>query len=124
MMAHSDVFLTVYSTMVVEAAIHDRPIISVCIDAPNGWNTPRKYSLRLSEIGNWPTHRRFIEAGAGKVAANTDQLRSAINDYLEDPDCDHVARAAFVQRESTYTDGTAGRRAGQTLVSFVEGRRR
>jgi hypothetical protein len=124
MMAHSDVFLTVYSTMVVEAAIHDRPIISVCIDAPNGWNTPRKYSLRLSEIGNWPTHRRFIEAGAGKVAANTDQLRSAINDYLQDPDCDHEARAAFVQREITYTDGTAGRRAGQTLVSFVEGRRR
>ncbi|RPJ45661.1 MAG: hypothetical protein EHM21_09225, partial [Chloroflexi bacterium] len=30
MMAYSDIFLTVYSTMVVETALHDRPIISVC----------------------------------------------------------------------------------------------
>jgi hypothetical protein len=66
MMAHSDVFLTVYSTMVVEAAIHDRPIVSVCMDAPGGWNWPRKFSLPLSQIGNWPTHDRFRVAGAGR----------------------------------------------------------
>ncbi len=68
MMAHADVFLTVYSTMVVEAAVHDRPIVSVCLDTPGGWNWPRKYSLPLSEIGGWPTHARFRQAGAGRVA--------------------------------------------------------
>jgi len=45
MMAWSDVFLTVYSTMVVEAAIHDRPIISVTIDTPGGWNMKGIYSF-------------------------------------------------------------------------------
>jgi hypothetical protein len=53
MMAHSDVFVTVYSTMVVEAAIHDRPIVSACIDAPNGWDRAHKYSLH-------PFHRLGI----------------------------------------------------------------
>ena len=85
MMAYSDVFLTVYSTMVVETAIHDRPIVSVCIDAPDGWNTPGKFSLSLSEIGEWPTHQRFRQADAGRVAFNETQLLDACEPVPERP---------------------------------------
>ncbi len=75
MMAYSDVFVTVYSTMVVETAVHGRPVVSACIDAPGGgWNIPGKFSLALSEIGNWPTHQRFREAGAGRVAFDEESL--------------------------------------------------
>ncbi|MEK6220660.1 MAG: hypothetical protein N2D54_00235, partial [Chloroflexota bacterium] len=42
MMAYSDVFVTVYSTMVVEASVHDSPVVSACIDSPVGW--PGKYT--------------------------------------------------------------------------------
>lgn len=122
MMAHADVFLTVYSTMVVEAAVHDRPIVSACIDAPGGWNWPRKYSLPLSDIGNWPTHQRFREAGAGKVALDERELRAAIEAYLKNPGLDSEARHAFVAREITFTDGSAGRRTGAYLLSLA-GRR-
>lgn len=124
MMAHSDVFLTVYSTMVVEAALHDRPIVSACIDAPGGWNWPRKFSLPLSQIGNWPTHSRFREAGAGRVALNENELLEAINFYLENPRADCEERAAFIQRECTYTDGSAGRRTGEYLLSLLGKRKR
>lgn len=117
MMAHSDVFLTVYSTMVVEAAIHDRPIVSVCFDAPGGWNQPGKFSLALSKIGEWPTHRRFRQAQAGKVALNADELREAIDYYLRNPDADRPQRQAFIRRECTYVDGTAGERTGRYLLS-------
>ena len=48
MMTYSDVFTTVYSTMCVETAIQDRPIVSVCLDIPGGWNKPGKFSLALS----------------------------------------------------------------------------
>lgn len=119
MMAHSDVFLTVYSTMVVEAAIHERPIVSVCIDTPGGWNTPGKFSLRLSEIGNWPTHSRFREAGAGKVALNELELKDVVNFYLENPDADRQARRDFIRRECTYTDGKSGQRTGEYLLSLL-----
>ena len=61
MMAHSDVLVTVYSTMVVETAVHDTPIVAAVIDTPGGWNVPKKYSLSLKKIGNWPTHKRFRE---------------------------------------------------------------
>jgi len=125
MMAHADVFLTVYSTMVVEAAVHDRPIVSVCIDAPRGWGYVRKfylrkYSLPLSKIGDWPTHDRFRKSGAGEVVYSKDQLREAIDRYLLDPSRDREQRRSFVERETTYTDGSAGRRTGEYLLSLLK----
>jgi hypothetical protein len=119
MMAHSDVFITVYSTMVVETAIHQRPIVSLCLDTPGGWQTPRKYSLPLSKIGNWPTHQRFREAGAGRVVYREEQLAEAVNTYLEDPGADEELREAFVEREVTYTDGSAGQRTGEFLGNLA-----
>jgi hypothetical protein len=119
MMAHSDVFITVYSTMVVETAIHDRPIVSLCLDTPGGWRTPRKYSLPLTRIGDWPTHQRFREAGAGQVVYREDELCAAVNRYLDEPEADAAQRRAFVGREVTFTDGSAGRRTAEFLGGLI-----
>ena len=120
MMAYADVFLTVYSTMVVETAIHDRPIISVTIDTPGGWNMPDVYSLPLTSIGEWPTHLRFRQSGAGRVAVNLEELRQHVNFYLRDPNADSEKRRKFIQDECTYTDGSAGRRTGEYLLQLIE----
>ncbi len=120
MMAYSDVFLTVYSTMVVEAAVHGTPIVSVCFDAPGGWNTPGKFSLALSKIGDWPTHQRFRLANAGKVAFQENQLLEAINAYLQNPKLDADARSKFIQDEITYTDGTAGQHTAEFFLKLLE----
>jgi hypothetical protein len=120
MMAHADVFVTVYSTMVVETAIHGTPVVSACIDAPGGgWNIPGKFSLALSEIGNWPTHQRFRESGAGRVAYDEAGLCDAVNAYLEDHELDADKRCDFVKQEITFTDGSAGRRTGEYLLSLI-----
>lgn len=120
MMAYADVFLTVYSTMVVETALHGRPIVSVCIDTPGGWSTPGKFSLSLAEIGEWPTHQRFRAAGAGRVAMDEEQIREAVNFYLRNPRADEEARRSFIDREVTFTDGSAGVRTGRFLLSLLE----
>lgn len=119
MMAHSDIFLTVYSTMVVETAIHDRPIVSVCIDAPGGWNRPEKFSLALSEIGEWPTHQRFRAARAGRVAFDERSLKESVNFYLQNPDADRDERRQFIQDECTFTDGSSGKRTGEYLAGLL-----
>jgi len=119
MMAYSDVFLTVYSTMVVETAIANRPIVATCIDQPGGWNTPGKFSLSLREIGEWPTHQRFRRAGAGRVAFDEAQLCEAINLYLCDPQTDQEKRIRFIQDECTFTDGGAGKRTGEWMVGLL-----
>lgn len=120
MMAYADVFLTVYSTMVVETSIYGRPIVAVCFDTPGGWNTPRKFSLPLSKIGEWPTHQRFRRSESGRVALNETELRDSINHYLVDPDAQEAERERFIIEEVTFTDGGAGRRTGQYLISLLE----
>lgn len=119
MMAWSDIFLTVYSTMVVETAIHDRPIISVTIDTPGGWNMKEIFSLPLTAIGDWPTHQRFRIAGAGRVADSVDKVCELINFYLAYPDADRENRRKFVNEECTFTDGSAGRRTAEYLLSLM-----
>ena len=119
MLAHSDVVVTVYSTMVVETAIHDTPIIAAVIDAPGGWNHPRKYSLPLRKIGDWPTHQRFRRSGAGRVAEDEDALRDLVNLYLSDPTQDSDRRKKFVAQEITYTDGSAGQRTAQHILDVL-----
>ncbi|MBQ6502957.1 MAG: hypothetical protein IJI57_03475 [Flexilinea sp.] len=120
MMAWSDVFCTVYSTMVVETAIHDRPIVAVCIDAPGGWNKPEKFCLSLSEIGEWPTHERYRSAKAGRVVYNEEELRETLDLYLTHPETDHAERVKFIIDECTFTDGTSGKHTGEYFAKLAK----
>jgi len=117
MMAHSDIFSTVYSTMCVEASFQERPIVSVCIDAPQGY--PGKFWVPMSQIGVWPTHSRFRTSDAGKVALNEGELCEAINFYLKNPSADLDAQRRFLAQECTYTDGSAGRRTAEFFLSLL-----
>ena len=117
MMAHADVFSTVYSTMVVEAACHGTPVVAVTIDHDTGWTD--KFYLPLTEIGHWPTHQRFLEAGAGRAANTATELRQVLDHYLSDPQADAAARARFLDNEVTFSDGSAGRRTGEYLLGLL-----
>ena len=119
MMAYSDVFTTVYSTMVVEAAIHNRPIVSICIDVPGGWNDPNKYSLSLKEIGEWPTHQRFRDAQAGQVAFDREALRIALNHAFNQSDFQKGNRMQFVESEISFTDASSGIRVADFIYSKI-----
>jgi hypothetical protein len=111
--------VTVYSTMLVETAVHDTPMIAAVIDTPGGWNVPGKYSLALRDIGNWPTHQRFRVAKAGRIAGNEGELRSLVNAYLVQPGLDRAERRKFVQDEITYVDGTAGMRTARFILGLL-----
>ncbi len=119
MMAYSDVLVTVYSTMLVETAVHDTPMIAATIDTPGGWNKPKKFSLSLKEIGDWPTHKRFREAKAGRVARDKDELRDALNLYLKDKTIDSKERRQFIEDEITFIDATSGKRTAEFILKIL-----
>jgi hypothetical protein len=106
--------------MFVETAIHDRPIVSKTIDTPGGWIIKGIYSPPLTSIGDWPTHERFCKSGAGRVAETSDKVRVLVDFYLQNPDADTKERHKFVQDECTFTDGSAGRRTGEYILSLLE----
>jgi len=118
-MAYSDVVVTVYSTMLVETAVHDTPMIAATIDVPGGWNKSKKFSLSLKEIGDWPTHKRFREAKAGRVATNEKELRATLNAYLKNPALDYAERRKFIEDEITFTDGASGKRTAEFILKVL-----
>jgi CDP-glycerol glycerophosphotransferase (TagB/SpsB family) len=120
MMAYSDVVVTVYSTMLVETAVHDTPMIAATIDVPGGWNKPNKFSLSLKEIGDWPTHKRFREAKAGRVTSNEVELRDALNMYLKDKTIDSAERRKFIENEITFTDASSGKRTAEFIIDLLQ----
>jgi CDP-glycerol glycerophosphotransferase (TagB/SpsB family) len=120
MMAYSDVVVTVYSTMLVETAVHDTPMIAATIDVPGGWNKPNKFSLSLKEIGDWPTHKRFSEAKAGRVTSNEVELRDALNMYLKDKTIDSAERRKFIENEITFTDASSGKRTAEFIIDLLQ----
>ena len=119
MLAYCDVLVTIYSTMVVEAALHGKPSVSACIDAPVGWKD--KFSLPLREIADWPTATRVNQAKAGKLAMTADELRQAINIYLSNPDLDMAERRKFLEDEMTFLNGEATRVTAECLWSLACG---
>ena len=121
MMAYSDVMVTVYSTMVVEASLHGTPVVSLCIDSPEGW--PGKFTLPLSKIGGWPTHQRYRESGAGRDAEDISTLKQALDHYLVNPQADMQNRQVFLKRECTFIDGTAGARTADIMMELLEATR-
>ena len=123
MMAYSDVVVTVYSTMLVETAVHDTPMIAATIDVPGGWNHPKKFSLSLKEIGDWPTHKRFRDAKAGRVATNERELCDSLNMYLKDRSVDAKERRKFVEEEVTFTDGTSGSRTAEFILKVLNSKK-
>jgi len=120
MMAYSDVVVTVYSTMLVETAVHDTPMIAATIDTPGGWNKKGKFSLSLKEIGDWPTHKRFREAKAGRVVRDENELRDALNMYLNDKTVDAKERRLFVEDEVTFTDASSGKRTADFILELLD----
>lgn len=118
MLAHCDVLVTIYSTMVVEASLHDKPIISVCIDSPTGWKD--KFWIPLHEVPGWPTAARINKARAGKTVMTKEELVQSLNDYLSDPDLEKTERRKFVEKELTYLDGESTRVTADAIIEILK----
>jgi hypothetical protein len=73
----------------------------------------------LKEIGNWPTHKRFREAKAGRIAGSEPELCEVINLYLRNPALDSAERRKFIEEEITFTDGTSGRRTAEYILEVL-----
>jgi hypothetical protein len=107
--AHTDVFVTLFSTMVLESCFNDVPVVAAAFE-PNAADVDD--FLPISSALDWPTHSRIIQSGAASVARNSAELVSAVRRYLADPSLHARERRQFAEQECTFLDGKcAGRLA-------------
>lgn len=119
MMYYCDVMVTIYSTMVVEAALVDTPFISACIPIEGGWGQG-KFSIDLREVPNWPTASRVNRMKAGQTIFTVEEMEAAINQYLTHPEMDRVERYNFIKEELQYLDGEATVETANFIKSLLD----
>jgi len=94
-MAYQDVNVNIMSTVIVDSAIMDKPIVNYAFDVPP--DTPRSSTVkRFFKRTDYRVVERF---GATIRAASMDQLVEAINTYLNNPALHRAERAAFAAQE-------------------------
>lgn len=118
---YADLNVNVSSTMTLDFAIHDKPVVNIAFDVAS----PPPFGLPL-----WEHHYRFehyrpvIELGAARFARSPDELAAHINAYLSDPTLDREGRQKLVELEVMLPLGCAGERISQAVMRIAaEGER-
>jgi hypothetical protein len=118
MMAHCDVLVTLYSTMVVEVAIQDKPVVNACLPTAEGYG--EDFWVPILEVPTFPTSKRVNGSGAGRLARSKEELQQILSAYLHDPTLDSAERHQFLLQELTYLNGEATGRTANFLIGLVD----
>jgi CDP-Glycerol:Poly(glycerophosphate) glycerophosphotransferase len=112
-MCHSDVVVNVASTLAIEAAIFDTPVVNVAFDGaePSEWVRSARRYYRFTHYVNITRH------GAVRVAEHPAQLVEHVGRYLDDPTLDRDGRARVAREQCQFLDG----RAAERVAAFVAG---
>lgn len=112
-LGHADVLLTEYSTLMIEAAILDRPVINVSLFQYRDTERPAKFFETYTHL------QPVLESGACRNAYSFDQLQEMLGDYLRDPALDRANRARLMDKMIPVNRGRAGRAVGQRLLDLA-----
>ena len=111
----SDVTINTMSTLSIDAAVFDKPVINVRFDADP--QTPPKHSVSVLLKHD---HYKSIEASGGvKRVWNMGELVEAVRRYLEDPSLDREGRKRMVEEQVEFTDGLSGRRTADYIKRIL-----
>jgi hypothetical protein len=100
------------STMTLDFAIMDRPVVNVAFDVmdPPRWGRPLKdYFYRFEH------YLPVVELGAARISLSPSDLRDHLNAYLRDPALDRAERRRLVEMEVSMPLGDSSRRVVETL---------
>ena len=110
MLKRCDVLLTEYSTLMIEAAIFDKPIVNV------GFGRYRDTKRSASYVESFTHVKRVLNTGACRNAYNFDELCDAISEALIDPEKRSLARQQLCQQEVEIRFGDAAKKIAEIVT--------
>ncbi len=115
----SEVTINFGSTMTLEAAIFDRPVISIGFNGYNDKKIP--VFKRLSYALDNATHYFPIEKSGGVWRAkNPRDFVEAVKNYLQNPQLHHEGRLAIMRDLVGPQDGNSSRRVLEEIVGLIK----
>jgi hypothetical protein len=117
---HADVVVNLASTLTLDAALCDRPVVNVAFDlSPQG---PPSQRAADKYYTHYDHYRTVVETGAVQLARSPQELLAQVAAYLRDPGLDREGRRRVADLWCGPRDGDAGRRLAAALLSRISGR--
>jgi CDP-glycerol glycerophosphotransferase (TagB/SpsB family) len=110
-LAHADIVISMYSTILIEAALFGKPLIAIGFDGAK----KRPYWDSAERFFEWDHLREVKELNGVWIVRSREELARAINTYLTHPEHLAEGRARIVERQSQFTDGRSGERVAKIL---------
>jgi hypothetical protein len=118
---HCDLNVNTASTMTLDFAIHDRPVVNLAFDVTE----PPPLGKPLWEVYyQYEHYRPVVELGAVRVARSADELATHVSAYLADPALDREASRKLVELEVSLPLGRSSERILDVLERIGASRRR
>lgn len=112
---HSDVIVNVASTIAIEAAIADTPVVNIAFD---GYDE-RPFLDSARRFYRYTHYRPLVDAGAVRVASTPAAMLDEIRAYLADPARDREGRARAVAELCYRVDGRAAERVAAFVLDWL-----
>ena len=109
---HSDVVVNVASTIAIEAAICDTPVVNIGLDGPE----ERPFLDSAARYYVYDHYRPLVDGGAVRVARSPDELVGRVREYLADPSLDRAERARVVEQLTYRADGRSADRVAEFVL--------
>jgi hypothetical protein len=109
---HSDVVVTVASTIAIEASIFDTPVVDVSFDG----ETPVEFAKSARRYYKFTHYANITRQGAAPVAETPEALVEHVGRYLADRSLDREGRRRVVQDQCQFTDGKSSERIAKFVV--------
>ena len=114
-LAHADVVLNAASSISIDAAAVDTPIVGIAFDA-----TPDvPYHRSLKRYFDFTHQQNVVRSGGVRLVGNLDEMVDAVSAYLVDPTLDHEGRARLVDRLCHRLDGRSAYRVAVAILAEV-----
>jgi len=113
---YGDVVINTVSTLSIDAAAFDKPVVNVRFDADPNCSPEHSVPLFIRQHGHY---RAIEESGGVKLVGNMNELIKAVNAYLKNPKLDSKGRERLRQEQIVFTDGLAGKRIADFIKTFL-----
>ena len=115
---HCDVIVNTSSTMSLDAAALDRPVVNIGFDL-----APKEYPQSRRRYYDLDHYRPIVESGATRIAWTRDEFAPLIRRYLDHPELEREQRAGLRDTMCYRVDGRSAQRMAVYLIRALEKQR-
>jgi hypothetical protein len=115
LMKYTAVNVNVASTITIDAAAFDTPVVNVAFDG----KVTKPYLESCVRYYDYEHYKRIVDTGGVRIARNPDEMMQAIQAYLDDPSLEAAGRERIRREQCWKLDGHSGRRIAEYLIRLM-----